>query len=179
MVAAYDQVSFPYGTALGFILAFLCIGFVVFMLIRLIRERQNQQELPKRTFRILWCIGAGVCSFLLLLVSWNSYSVHSRLMQALKSGQYETWTGVITDVAVENKGKDFQRKDVYKITLTLDNCRQFTCCWLTPEQILLLQKGKTISVSCASHVGSVTVKNGLTIYQSPDAKGNVVQIEFY
>jgi hypothetical protein len=55
--------------------------------------------------------------------------------------------------------------------------RQFTCCWLNAEQILLLQKGTTVTIGCASQIGTVTVKEGRTIYQSPDANGNVVWLE--
>ena len=178
MVASYEQVSFPYGAVLGLALGLICLGFVIFFVMRLIREQRSGRTEEKRGFRIFWCIGAGVFSLLLLFISWNSLSVQYRLQQALRTGAYESWTGSITDVTVENKGKDFHRNDVYKITLTLDNSRCFTCSWLTPEQILLLQKGSRITVGCASQIGSVTTENGLTVYQSPDARGNVVRIDF-
>lgn len=177
MIATYEQASFPYAGLLGLLLALACIVYVIVSSICLIREARTGQSSPKRGFQIVWSVAAGFCALLLILVSWNSLSVDYRLTSALQKGQYETWTGTITAVDVEDKGTDFRHQATYKITLTLDDSRQFTCCWLTPEQILLLQKGTRISVGCASQIGSVTLRNGLTVYQSPDAKGNVVKLE--
>ena len=177
MTADYTQAAFPYAGLLGLILAVLCLGYVLYSVVRLVQARRTGQAVSKRWFQIAWNILVTFFSLLLLLVSVNSVSTHFRLRNALQTGAFESWSGVITDITVEDKGTDFDRNPVYKIVITLDDTRQFTCCWLTPEQILLLQKKTPITIGCASQVGSVVTRDALTIYQSPDTRGNVVRLE--
>ena len=172
-----EQMPFPAGALFCLILAIGCIVFAIFVILRLRRERLAKIESKNPTLQHLWAIAFGILSILMIFVSINTFSLQNRLQNAYSSGDYEIFQGTLTDITVDDKGTDFLKNKTYAITLTLDNKHQFTCYWLETDQILQLQKGTVLTIGCATQIGFTTTENDLTIYQSPDHRGNVVSIQ--
>ncbi len=171
-----EQMPFPAGAVFCLVLAVGCIGFSIFVVLRLRRDRKTGVESKNPTLQLLWAIAFALVAILMIFVSVNTLSIQNRLQEAYATRNYETFHGALTDITVDDKGTDFLKNKTYAITMTLDDKYHFTCYWLEPDQILQLQKGTILTIGCATQVGFVSNEGDLTIYQSPDQRGNVVSV---